>query len=516
MSNVVFSSLKTAVKGTALLMVTIAAGQILWLLIRILIVRNVTQAEFGIYALALTVMSVVAVFSNLGLFEGTTRYISVERGEGDDEKVKGTIKGALGVICISGITAALALFFLSDVVAIKVFKIPGLSGPLKVIAVTILISALIDIQVAVLRGFGIMSVKAANAVANPLAYLVLLLAIVFWLKLPFIAIIVAFVAANFLSLAGISVYTYKKLNLGEILFRKIKTNRKELLVFSLPLLGAAMSGLIMTWTDTLMLGYFMEAEDVGLYNVGITLSKLLLFSVTILNFVFMPIAGELYIKGNMDDFRRTYQVLTKWVFMMSFPIFLVLFFFPEMTLTFLFGQQYEASSTVLKLLSLNFMIILFAGSSGLVLTVIGETRLLMWIAVAGAVLNIVFNFTLIPKYGIAGAAIATLLSNFLGTIICAGLLYLRNKIHPFTFSYIKPIIGSALIASLIYVIAKSFPLHFWMLPVYFALFIGGYLISIFMTRSIEKEDIEMFDAVTWRMGVELAFIKKLLRRFAHE
>lgn len=76
--------------------------------------------------------------------------------------------------------------------------------------------------------------------------------------------------------------------------------------------------------------------------------------------------------------------------------------------------------------------------------------------------------------------------------------------------------ASAVIAVFIYAIAKSIPLYFWMLPIYFILFIGGYLLSILLTRSIEKEDISMFDAVTQKMGLEMKSVKKLLYRFAHK
>lgn len=515
MSRVVFSSLKTAVKGSALLVVSIAAGQVLWFLIRVLIVRNITQAELGIYALALTSMSIAAILSNLGLFEGVTRYISVARGKGDTVKVRGTIKSALTIILFSGLAATVVLFFLSDALAERVFDMPGLSTPLKVIALAVIISALIDIQMGILRGFGIMEVKAANAVANPLMYMALLAA-VFLLKLPFISVIVAFVAANLLSLSGISIYTYKKLNFGEILSQKIKTYRRELLVFSLPLMGVALTGLVMTWTDTLMLGYFMEAEDVGIYNVGISLSKLLMFAVSILGFVFMPIAGELYARGRLEDLKRTYQVLTKWVFSATFPVFLVLFFFPEMTLTFLFGKQYETASAVLKLLSLRYMVTLLMGSSSLLLTVLGRPRLLLGIAILGSVLNIVLNYTMIPAYGLTGAALATLISSLAGLTLCTFFLYRLSGIHVFTSKYLVPVVASVVLALIIYALAKSLPLHFWMLPIYFILFIGGYLAAIVFTRSIEKEDIAMFEAVTGRLGVEMASIKKLLRRFAHE
>jgi O-antigen/teichoic acid export membrane protein len=124
MSKEVFSSLKTAVKGTALLVTSSAVSLVLWFFIKILIIRNVTQAEYGIYSLALTVVAIAITLSTLGLFEGTARHISTARGEGSTEKIDGIIKSACQVIFFSGIVATAVLYLLSEVPSVKVFEMP--------------------------------------------------------------------------------------------------------------------------------------------------------------------------------------------------------------------------------------------------------------------------------------------------------------------------------------------------------------------------------------------------------
>jgi len=513
MSRVVFSSLKTAVKGSALLAISIAAGQVLWFFIRILIVRNVTQAELGVYSLALTAMSMAVTLADLGLYEGAARYISVSRGKDEAGRARGIIKGALEMSSASSFVFAVALFLLAGWLSEDVFKMPELSVPLKVISAAVVFTRLLNMAVGVLRGYGLLGARAVNDVANPLVYMALL-ALIFLLGLPFIFVIWAFVAANAVSAGGMAAYAWRKLDLGHVLSGATMALRGELLRFSLPLMGVALTGLVMTWTDTLMLGYFMRAEDVGVYSVGVSLSQVLLFGVNILGFVFMPIAGELYARRNTAELKRTYQVLTKWAFAASFPVFLVLFFFPEMTLAFLFGKQFEAASAVVRLLSVRYMAAIMIGSAGMLLMVMGRPRLQLAIASIVSVLNVALNYLFIPVYGLAGAASATLVSSSVGLAMYAAALYRMSGIHVFTSGYFKPAAASAAIAAIIYAIAKSLPLHFWMMPLYFALFVGGYLAAILLTRSIEKEDAEMFDAVMWRLGVELKPLKDIIRRFA--
>jgi hypothetical protein len=64
-------------------------------------------------------------------------------------------------------------------------------------------------------------------------------------------------------------------------------------------------------------------------------------------------------------------------------------------------------------------------------------------------------------------------------------------------------------------IARSLPLHVYMLPLYFILFVIGYALSILLTRSVEREDLDLLDAVSERTGIEMKFLKNLMGSFLH-
>jgi hypothetical protein len=89
-------------------------------------------------------------------------------------------------------------------------------------------------------------------------------------------------------------------------------------------------------------------------------------------------------------------------------------------------------------------------------------------------------------------------------------------IQPFTSRYLKPLAGLAVIGVVLYACAKTVPFYFWMLPIYLILFIGGYLFSLLLTRSLDKEDIEMFEAVSKKTGLRMEALRRLISRFAHE
>ena len=312
----------------------------------------------------------------------------------------------------------------------------------------------------------------------------------------------------------IGYYLTKKVKLLEVPLR-VWEGQKELLRFSLPVLVVSVLGVVLGWTDTLMLGRYTSAAEVGIYNVSISLAKLLSFPLNAIAFVLMPLAGEMFARKQNAELGRTYQVLTKWIFSATFPMFFVLFFFPEMTITFLFGERFIDAAVSLRILALCFLFHSFMGANGILLLVMGLSKTLMNISIFGIVLNVGLNYILIKRlgYGVIGASVSTLISYIALNMLISWLLYKRSGIHPLTVKYIKPIIGASIIGLIIYALAKNLALYLWMLPLYFLLFIFGYALSIILTRSIDEEDAFLFKMVMDKLGVSGPMTESLMKLY---
>ncbi|MDY6895096.1 MAG: oligosaccharide flippase family protein, partial [Thermotogota bacterium] len=290
---------------------------------------------------------------------------------------------------------------------------------------------------------------------------------------------------------------------------------KELLFFSLPLLVSTILGLVMTWTDTLMLGYFKTPDVVGLYNAALPLANLIPIVLGSMNFLYVPIASQLYSRNLMEEIKRNYATLTKWTFSLTLPLFLIMFLFPETVIDILFEARYIQAGIALQILALGMFIHTFSGPNGVTLVTIGKTRLLMWTSLIGAILNIVLNFLLIPSFGIIGAAVASASSLALINILKSTSLYILYKIHPFTKNYIKPILLSVLLVLVIFTAVTNLfvIITIWILVLVFGLFSVAYGLSILITKSFDKEDIAMLLEIEKMVGVDLTVIKNLLKRF---
>jgi Na+-driven multidrug efflux pump len=156
------------------------------------------------------------------------------------------------------------------------------------------------------------------------------------------------------------------------------------------------------------------------------------------------------------------------------------------------------------------------GTNSVVLLVFGHSKAVMKVSAAAALLDVLLNYILIKRLGLGmeGASIATSISLTAVSFGYSFVLYRHRGIHPIASGYLKPAIGSAVIGAIIYAAAKSLPLYFWMLPVYFFLFICGYVVSLFLTRSIDPYDVFLFGEILKRAGVAPEVAQNIMGRIS--
>ncbi len=517
MSRIVNQSLQTITKGAAIIFLGLCARMLLALVGRIILVRYITKGEYGLYSLGLVALEVIITLSCLGLEAGTTRQIAFYRGKNDLQKARGIIFSSLQVGIATSVLLTVIFFFISDFIAITFFHTPELSSILKIFCIATPFLVLIQVFTSSFRGFDRAQPRVYFQDLLRNALFPLLLIVVVLLHLPFVWVVYTFVATVIITFVAYATYTTKNLQFSFKAAYSVAdmSITKELLLFSLPLLLVGMFQDILTWTDTLMLGYFKVPDDVGLYNVAVPLAHLLPIFLTAVNFLHIPIISQFYAKGQLEEIKRSYAVVTKWVTSATLPVFLTFVLFPEIVLKFFFGSGYVSAAFSLQILSVGFFISAALGPNGTTLTAIGQTRFLMWATITAAIANIILNAAMIPPLGINGAAIATALSLIIRESLISMRLYLSNRIHPFTKNYLKPVVASFAPALLIYGIARSLMdnITLWFLPIFLVSFLLIYGLSILLTRSFDKEDIAMLLTIEKRLGMNLAPVKRILQRF---
>ena len=514
MSEIVNQSLQKIAKGTGIIFIGTIIGMLLGFVSRVIIVRYITQSEYGIFSLALVIISIFVTISTLGLSEGSTRYIAYFRGKKEEGKVKGIISSSIKIAIVASISLAVISFFISDFISTSIFHAPELSTPLKIFSIAIPFTVLINVFVAIFRGFDRVDAKVYfQDILRPVLYLLFLIAVVLF-GLSFLSVIYAYLASIAITCIAFVVYLLKKSPLSIRSGSRV-TNpmTKELLFFSVPLLAVSMLMMVMSWTDTLMLGYFKTPDVVGIYNAALPLANLLPMIPSSMSFIYIPIITQLYSKRLIDDVKRNYIILTKWTLLLISPIFFVLFLFPDVVLNLLFGSRYIGASVALQFLALGFFLNVSLGFTYNLLIVIGENKFPMWTYSISAIINIILNTILIPPMGIVGASIASVVSIIISKILNSIKLYRCFKVHPFAKNYLK--IASLLVGFLFifYILRNIVTMSLWMFIALVLLFFVSYVISLLFTKSFDDEDIMILLAIEKRLGIDLASIKRILKRF---
>ncbi|MPW38617.1 oligosaccharide flippase family protein [Thermococcus sp. 101 C5] len=171
-----------------------------------------------------------------------------------------------------------------------------------------------------------------------------------FIGLSFSGVIYAYFMSIVITCVAFAVYFIKKISFS-VKESDLDSMWKELLSFSIPLFIVAILGMIMGYTYTLMLGYFKTPDVVGLYNGVLPLAQLITVILGSSGFIYTPIVPGLYSKGLIEEMGRTYQILTKWIFSVTFPVFLVIFLFPETVLNFLWIKLRSGSPGIENLSS---------------------------------------------------------------------------------------------------------------------------------------------------------------------
>jgi len=473
------------------------------------IARYLSVSQYGAYALVLTILGFTSTLATFGFGASIPREISRYK-EKKPEKINDLISTAISISIISSLLSIITILLLKDVLS-DIFNDDNISKIIPLIIFSIVFAVLLNLFSNFTQGFGRVKENVIfNKIIRPFIYFIFVITIIFF-GLKYQYIYIAYFLSMSIAFVTMVIYIYK-IKLFKIRIKLGKRIAKELIIFSLPLFFQGVLIFFMTYMDTIMLGIFKNSETVGLYNAAVPLGRLLPIILVSFGFLFNPIATGLFVTNRIIYLDRIYQVITKWIFVITFPLFLLFFLFPEETITLLFGTEYSSAGSALQILSIGFMFHVFLGLNGMSLIVIGKPKLNLYGDIIALILNLILNIILIPSYGLLGAAIATTTAYIITNIFRTYLLYKYTKIQPFTRNYLKTLLtGILLISSTkLFILIINMDIYFLII---FPLLILVFYIIVVLLKSLDNEDINLFLTLEKKVGYNFRIIKKLIRIF---
>lgn len=176
---------------------------------------------------------------------------------------------------------------------------------------------------------------------------------------------------------------------------------------SMMLIGGA--HVLLSNTDSIMLGLLKDAYSVGIYAVAAKTAILVSFPLTIANATIAPLIARFH---STDDHAQLQQALDhsmRLVSMASVVVFLGVLLLGRELLS-IFGPEFVEGYIVLVILAAAGLVNALAGPSANLLSLTGSEGYVSRVMLTVTGLNIVLNLLFIPRWGIEGAASATAIS----------------------------------------------------------------------------------------------------------
>lgn len=175
---------------------------------------------------------------------------------------------------------------------------------------------------------------------------------------------------------------------------------------------------IYTNLDTVMIGFINNDTEVGYYNAAVKIKIILVSIVTSLGAVLLPRASYYIENRMMDDFNRITRKALSFVLVAATPMAVYFILFAKEGVFFLSGNAYAEAIIPMQIIMPTLLFIGITNIFGIQMLVpLGKEKVVLYSEIAGAVVDIIINAILIPKFASAGAAIGTLVAEFVVLLV---------------------------------------------------------------------------------------------------
>ena len=388
------------------------ANRILALALGIVLARTLGPDGYGVYAYAFAIMSLLMVAAEAGVPTLLMREVAASQGRGEWGLLRGALRrGAQFVTLVATTVSMLGLLILAWFIdSLR----PEVLYTTALMLLVLPVAALCKTVAHAMRGLHRVVVgQAVDMLIRPLLVLTIIAAVfMVWpeQREPYVAMAAQLLGALVVLLIGTLVLRRVLPEDSRAAAPEYKSRQwlKSALPFTL--IGGA--GIINNQADIIMLGWFMESDDVGIYRVAVQGATLVGFCLQAVSAVVAPQFSRLHAQGDTKRLQRLVTNSTRAVLAAALPIALVFMVGGGAIAGHVFGGEYAAAYPSLAILAAGQLTLAVLGLTGPLVSMTGFEKIVstaMWLS---AFANIVLNLVLIPSFGLNGAAMATVFTVF--------------------------------------------------------------------------------------------------------
>lgn len=440
-------TIKLVRKNFSFLLISELAIRLLMLILTIYLARIYGTTNYGIYALALSTGNLFEIIFNMGLGTVFMQRIS---GVKDSAETTHQSPAHLKTHLEEQLAIFLPLRIILSVISFGCFIIFSLAlqkSSETFIALNLagLYFSIFSINTFLWSCFDSRQKMHFTAIAKLILYL-----IIFGLGLYFIILrtsisliistyIVGTIASLIFTISIIHKYFSK------IKFHVALPEWKKIIHEGWPIALSGTFVFVYNYLDTILISISKGENAVGLYSVSYKITGTIFILATLINQAYLPTLINTH-ANEPKQLGNIFNNALKAIFFWSIPITFGGFILAERIILFIFGQDYINSIGPFKILIWNCLIFFFSSALTNLLYALKEQKKVMKIFFAGAVVNTILNIFIIPRYGIEGAAITTILAEI---VVLFGTYLIAKKftqIHIFK-NLLPALISSAIMAA---------------------------------------------------------------------
>lgn len=410
---------KIILRGSLILLASFGIKIILGFARNIYIGRALGAEVLGVFTLGFTIFQIVSILARFGFPDVINRFVPEFLGKDSPEKLNAVLSTSFKTATLFALVGAVFLFASAGFWEMF-FNMPGLGLVLQILALVLPLQVVNNLAIATVTAQERVELEAGiNNVVFPLLFVVFVWVLV--QKGVSLGAIAGGIGLAFVFSFLLVVILAKKLSGFPLSFTQIlkKPVDRKFLSFALPLAPWWLLMFAIHSFDTLFLGFFLSAREVGIYSIVLLLVGLPEYLIQAVNTISFPVLSRLVSGKNWLDAAELYTDVRRTLSLIGLPILVLVTLFSRPLLD-IFGREFSAKPAVIAILAVGVFLNLSAGPVEHFLTVLDRQRKNLENILLAVLVGIIIGVLTIPAWGLLGAAVTRTvllgLQNYLGVM----------------------------------------------------------------------------------------------------
>jgi len=407
------------------------SGTFLNLVIFFILVRLLNKNDYGVWAIFLQTIAILEIIRNGLIQSALIRFMA-----GSEKSEHGEIFSAS--LSISGtITAAIIILnFIFAGPLSRALQAPEMESMLYLYNIVFLFSGMLSqfncIEQANLRYTGVF---ISGLIRQSILCSFLIVSLLFNITTSLYSLVWVQLAGAMIS-SGVSWLFVRRF--VHFTFSISTKWIKKILHYGKYSFATSLSSILSGTIDQWMLSGMISPSAAGSFNIAVRIGNLIDIPTNAMATIVFPQSARRIVTEGKDAIKYLYEKSVGTILAMVIPGILFIYIFDDLIIKLLAGEQYADTIPILNITLLYCIFGPFGRQTGVILDSIGKTRVTFIIVLVNTCIILTLNYILIGKFGVIGAAYATLISNIIGFTIAQVVLWreLRvNALNAFIYAY---------------------------------------------------------------------------------